>query len=139
MLVVSVGALVQSESRAVALGWLLTVPLGASVCGCAFLIASLVGADKSDSRLARYRPSVLVGLIGLALGLAFPAAGIISQIPDSTAGLNGEFVPGPAPAIGSIAFAAIGLAVGLGVGTIGSALLQFMNRRGSALEPLTHR
>ena len=82
---------------------------------------------------------MLVALVGLALGLSFPVAGIISQIPDSLAGLNAEFVPGPAPAIGAIAFAVIGLAVGLAVGAIGSILMRIAYRRGSALERLVHR
>lgn len=139
VVVVALGAMAQSEDPVVALGWLLTVPLLVSVCGCAFLIASLFGIDGSDSRLARHRPLVLVALVGLALGLSFPVAGIISQIPDSLAGLNAEFVPGPAPAIGAIAFAVIGLAVGLAVGAIGSILMRIAYRRGSALERLAHR
>lgn len=133
VVVVALGAMAQSEDPVVALGWLLTVPLLVSVCGCAFLIASLFGIDGSDSRLARHRPLVLVALVGLALGLSFPVAGIISQIPDSLAGLNAEFVPGPAPAIGAIAFAVIGLAVGLAVGAIGSILMRIAYRVSSRL------
>lgn len=95
VVVVAFGAMVQSEDPVVALGWLLTLPLLMSMCGCAFLIASHFGISEYNSDLARRRPLVLVALVGLALGLSFPAAGVISQIFDSAAGLNAEFVPGP--------------------------------------------
>lgn len=139
VVVVAFGAMVQSEDPVVALGWLLTLPLLMSMCGCAFLIASHFGISEYNSDLARRRPLVLVALVGLALGLSFPAAGVISQIFDSAAGLNAEFVPGPAPAIGAITFAMSGLAVGLVVGAIGSTLTRAANSHGSALERLVHR
>jgi hypothetical protein len=45
-------------------------------------------------------------------------AGIVSQVPDSLAGLNGAFVPGPAPGLSAFVIDGIGLSVGLVLGAV---------------------
>ena len=132
--VVAIGTIFPSSDPLVALGWLLLVPLVVSFCGAIFVFVRLARSSGSVGRSAVvYRILGLAAVAGLGLGLGFPAAGIVSQIPDSVAGLNGSFVPGSAPALGAFLCGGVGLSVGLVVGAVDA--LVWWSFRGRHLPP----
>lgn len=138
MAAIVVGAGVSGD-RGVAIGWLIAVPLVASVGGCAIMFVSLAaGSSGTASRSQRVRVIALLAIVGLAAGLTFPLAGIVSQIPDTLNGSNGEFVRGPAPAIGVLVLAGAGLVGGVLLGAIVSLPARSPNRRSRYLEPSAH-
>jgi hypothetical protein len=100
LVVVAIGTIFPSSNPLVALGWLLLVPSLVSLCGTIFVFVSLARRTERVRRSAEvYRIVGLAAVAGLGLALGFGAAGIVSQVPDSLAGLNGAFVPGPAPGL----------------------------------------
>jgi hypothetical protein len=106
LVVVAIGTIFPSRNPTVALGWLLVAPLIVSLSGVIFVLIGLARfADLVRQSAAGYRIIGLTAIAGLGVGLGFPAAGILSQIPDSTAGLNGSFVPGSAPGLGRLCVA----------------------------------
>ena len=134
MIVVAAGTGASSD-RGVALGWLISLPLVVSIGGCAIAFVSLVrGWNGGASRFPERRIVALVAITGLAFGLAFPLAGIVSQIPDSANGSNDEFVPGAAPVVGVMTFAGVGLTAGLVIGVLASLLARFASRRSRRLD-----
>jgi hypothetical protein len=119
LVVVAIGTIFPSSNPLVALGWLLLVPSLVSFCGTIFVFVSLVRSIEGARRSAAvYRIVGLASVAGLGLTLGFGAAGIVSQVPDSLAGLNGAFVPGPAPGLSAFIFDGIGLSVGLVLGAV---------------------
>ncbi|MEI2269591.1 hypothetical protein OHB93_09740 [Microbacterium sp. No. 7] len=136
---VIVGGAGVSGDWGVAIGWLIALPLVVSIGGCAIMFVSLAaGWSGRASRFRAMRVIALVAIVGLAAGLAFPLAGIISQIPDTVTGSNGEFVQGAAPAIGVFMFAGAGLAGGTLVGALVSLLARSAIRHPRYLEPTAH-
>jgi MFS family permease len=134
LVVVAIGTIFPSSNPLVALGWLLLVPLVVSVCGAIFVFVSLARSSENVGRSAAvYRIVGLAAVAGLGLGLGFPAAGIVSQIPDSVAGLNGSFIPGSAPGLGSFLCGGVGLSVGLVIGAVDA--LVWWSFRGRHLPP----
>ncbi|CAL4860629.1 hypothetical protein [Microbacterium sp. MM2322] len=138
MTVIVAGAGVSGD-WGVAIGWLLALPLAASIGGCTIMFVSLAGgASGTVPRYQALRIIALVAIVGLAAGLAFPLAGIVSQIPDTVNGSNGEFVRGAAPALGVLVLAGAGLAGGVLLGAFVSLLARSANRRSRYLEPSAH-
>lgn len=129
MTVVAIGAIFPSSNPLVALGWLLLVPLVVSFCGAVFVFVGLARGSQIIARsVAVYRIIGSVAVAGLGLGLGFPAAGIVSQVPDSAAGLNGTFIPGSAPPLAAFLCGGIGLSIGLVIGAV-AALIWWLFRR----------
>ncbi|MEH3088304.1 MAG: hypothetical protein PGN24_01495 [Microbacterium arborescens] len=88
------------------------------------MIVIAAGTGASSDR------GVALGAItGLAFGLAFPLAGIVSQIPHSVNGSNGEFVPGAGPVVGVMTCAGVGLSAGLLLGVLARLLARSASRR----------
>lgn len=138
MAVIFAGAGVSGE-WGVAIGWLIALPLAVSIGGCAIIFVALAaGASGPAFRNQALRVIALLAIIGLAAGLAFPLAGIVSQIPDTLNGSNGEFVRGAAPATGVLMFAGSGLAGGALLGVLVSLLERSGNRRSRHLKPSPH-
>jgi hypothetical protein len=138
MTVIVAGAGVSGD-WGVAIGWLIALPLAASIGGCAIMFVSLAGGTSGTvSGYQALRIIALVAIVGLAAGLAFPLAGIVSQIPDTVNGSNGEFVRGAAPALGVLVLAGAGLAGGVLLGAFVSLLARSANRRSRYLEPSAH-
>jgi hypothetical protein len=129
LVVVGIGTIFPSSNPVVALGWLLLVPFLVSFCGTIFVFVSLarsiVGARRSA---AVYRIVGMAAVAGLGLALDFGAAGILSQVPDSLAGLNGPFIPGSAEGLSAFLLSGIGLSTGLVIGAI--AALVWWSLRG---------
>lgn len=116
---IAIGTLFPSTNPLVALGWLLLVPLLVSFCGAIFVFVSLARSAGSVRRSAPvYRIVGLAAVAGMGLALGFGAAGIISQVPDSLAGLNGAFVPGSAPGLSTFILGGVGLSIGLAIGCV---------------------
>jgi hypothetical protein len=114
LVVIAIGTSFPSSNPLVALGLLLLVPLLVSSCGTIFVFVSLARRPKRVRRSATvYRILGLGAVAGLGLALGFGAAGILSQVPDSLAGLNGPFVPGSAVGLGAFILGGIGLSGGL--------------------------
>ena len=128
LIVIAIGTIFPSSNPLVALGWLLLVPLLVSLCGTIFVFVSLARSTQRVRRSATvYRIVGLAAVAGLGLALGFGAAGIVSQVPDSLAGLNGAFVPGSAPGLGAFILGGIGLSAGLGIGAV-AALVRWSIR-----------
>lgn len=138
-LAVILGGAGVSSDWGVAIGWLIALPLVVSIAGCGIMFVSLAArASGTASQHQAMRIIALIAIIGLAAGLAFPLAGIVSQIPDTVNGSNGEFVQGTAPAIGIFMFAGAGLAGGVLVGALVSLLARSVNHRSRYLESSAH-
>jgi hypothetical protein len=121
--VIAVGAVFPSRDPMVALGWLLVTPLLVALCGAVFVCVGLARISGAARRSAvAYRIVGLVAIAGLGVGLGYPAAGIVSQIPDTAAGLNGPFVPGSAPGLGAFVCSGVGLSAGLVIGVLTAVL-----------------
>jgi len=134
LVVVAIGTIFPSSDPLVALGWLLLVPLLVSFCGTIFVFVSLArSAGRARRSAAVYRIVGLAAVAGLGLTLGFGAAGIVSQVPDSLAGLNGAFVPGSAPGLSAFILGGAGLSVGLMVGAVDA--LVWWSFRGRHLPP----
>jgi hypothetical protein len=132
LVAVASGAIFPSSDPLVALGWLLLVPFLVSFCGTVFIFVSLT---RSIGRVRRsavvHRILWLAAVAGLGLALGYGAAGILSQVPDSLAGLNGPFVPGSAQGLSGLFLSGIGLSTGLVIGAI--AALAWWSLRGRQL------
>jgi hypothetical protein len=117
LVVVAIGTMFPSSDPLAALGWLLFVPLQVSVCGTVFVFVNLARSMGGARRSAAVcRILGLAAVAGLGLALAYGVAGLLSQVPDSLAGLNGPFVPGSAPGLGAFFLSGVGLLVGLVIG-----------------------
>jgi xanthine/uracil/vitamin C permease (AzgA family) len=118
MAVIAIGSASPTNDPVVALGWLTLAPLLVSLCGTVLVFVSLVRRSARSTRgSARYRIVRLFAVAGLGLGLAYPVAGILSQVPDSVAGLNGTYVYVP-PLPGVLLCCGVGLFVGVAVGAL---------------------
>jgi MFS family permease len=134
LVVVASGTIFPSSNPLVALGWLLVVPLLVSFCGTIFIFVSLMRSTERVRRSATvYRILGLAAVAGLGLALGSGAAGIVSQVPDSLAGLNGSFVPGSAPGLAAFILGGLGLSVGLAFGAV--AALVWWSFRARHLPP----
>jgi hypothetical protein len=134
LVLVAIGTIFPSSNPLVALGWLLLAPLLVSFCGTVFVFVSLVRSAERARRSAAVRRIVgLAAVAGLGLTLGFGAAGILSQVPDSLAGLNGPFVPGSAPGLGAFILGGVGLSTGLVIGAVDA--LVWWSFRGRHLSP----
>jgi hypothetical protein len=123
LVVVAIGTIFPSSDPLAALGWLLVVPLLVSLCGAIFVFVSLARSLGRVGRSAAvYRIVVLAAVAGLGLALGFGAAGIVSQVPDSLAGLNGSFVPGSAPGLDAFILSGVGLSAGLVMGAVAASI-----------------
>jgi hypothetical protein len=116
---IAIGTIFPSSDAVVALGWLLLLPLLVSLCGVIFISVSLarsigaVGRSVAGCRIVGLTASVCLGL-----GFGYGALGIVSQVPDSLAGLNGAFVPDSAPGLGVFVCSGVGLLAGLMIGAV---------------------
>ena len=129
LVVVAIGAIFPSSDPLVALGWLLFVPVLVSLCGTVFVFMGLARHIERAPRSATiYRILGLAAVAGLGLALGYGAAGTLSQVPDSLAGLNGPFVPGSAQGLSTFFLGGIGLSTGLVIGAI--AALVWWSLRG---------
>lgn len=136
---VIVGGAGVSGDWGVAIGWLIALPLVVSIGGCAIIFGTLAaGASGPAFRKQALRIITLLAIVGLAVGLTLPLAGIVSQIPDTLNGANGEFVRGAAPAFSVLMFAGAGLAGGALIGVLVSLLAAATDRRPRHLEPSAH-
>jgi hypothetical protein len=134
LIVIAIGTIFPSNNPLVALGWLLLVPALVSFCGTIFVFVSQARSIEGARRSAAvYRIVGLAAIAGLGLALGFGVAGIASQVPDSLAGLNGSFVPGPAPGLAGFLCCGIGLSVGLVIGAMDA--LVWWSFRGRHLPP----
>jgi hypothetical protein len=134
LIVVAIGTIFPSGNPVVALGWLLLVPVLVSFCGTICVFVSMARSTESVRRSAAvYRIVGLTAMAGLGLALGFGALGIVSQVPDSLAGLNGAFVPGPAPGLSAFFLGGVGLSMGLVVGAVDA--LVWWAFRGRHLSP----
>jgi hypothetical protein len=130
LVVVAIGATYAFADPVVALGYFVVVPSLVSCCGIVFIV---VGLARSTRSTLVYRIVGVSAMCGLGLALGFGAAGILSQVPDSLAGLNGAYIPGSAPGIGVFVLGGIGLSVGLVIGAVAS--LVWWAYRGRHLPP----
>jgi hypothetical protein len=135
LLVIAVGAVFPASDRLVAIGWLLFLPVLVSLCGTVFVCVSLARTRASA------RPSAVVyrivgfgAMAGLGLAFAYGAAGILSQVPDSLAGLNGPYVPGAANALSAFLLGGFGLVIGLALGAAAAVAWWFVSGRHMAPE-----
>jgi hypothetical protein len=134
LVVVAIGTIFPSSDPLVALGWLLFVPVLVSVCGTVFVFVSLARSVEGATRSAAvYRIVGLAAVAGLGLALGYGEAGILSQVPDSLAGLNGPFVPGSAQGLSAFFLSGVGLLVGLVIGAV--CALVWWSLRGRHLPP----
>ena len=123
LVVVGVGAILPSKDAIVALGWLLFLPALVSVCGAVFVAVSLARNFEGASPSATVRRIVgLAAVAGLGFALDLGAASILSQLPDSLAGLNAPFVPGSTVALSAFVIGGMGLPLGLVVGAVAALL-----------------
>jgi hypothetical protein len=130
LVVIAIGTIFPSSDPLVALGSLLLVPLVVSFCGTIFVFVSLARSTGSVRRsVAIYRFVGLAAVAGLGLALGFGAAGIVSQLPDSLAGLNGRFVPGSAAGLGAFIVGGVGLSAGLVIGAVDALVWWSFRRR----------
>jgi hypothetical protein len=115
---VAIGMSYPFRDPVLALGVLVVLPSLVSLCGTVVIAVGLA-RKSSDGRHSTpvLRIVGVCAMSGLALALAFGAAGILSQVPDDLAGLNGPYVPGAAGA-GAFVLDGIGLSVGLGIGAV---------------------
>jgi hypothetical protein len=119
LVVVAVGAIYPFADPLVALGYLLFVPILVSICGTVFVFVSLARSTRKATRSASdYRTARLAAVAGLGLALGYAEAALLSQVPDSLAGLNGPFIPSTAPAIQVLVMGGIGLSMGLLIGAV---------------------
>jgi hypothetical protein len=132
--VIGFGTIFPSRNPLVALGGLLVVPSLVSLCGAIFVFVSLARRTESvTGSAALYRIVGLGAVAGLGLALGFGAAGILSQVPDSLAGLNGAFIPGPAVGLSAFILSGVGLSIGLVIGIM--AAVAWWALRGRHLPP----
>jgi hypothetical protein len=123
LVVVAIGTIIPSSDPVVALGWLLLLPLLVSLCGTIFISASLARSIGTVRRsVAGCRIVALTAAISLGLALGYGALGLVSQVPDSLAGLNGAFVPGSAPGLGAFFCIGVGLSGGLVIGAVAALI-----------------
>jgi hypothetical protein len=119
LIVDAIGAIYPFADPRVAMGYLLVVPILVSICGTVLVFVTLAPSTIKATRSASvYRIARLAGVAGLGLTLGYGAAGILSQVPDSLAGLNGPFIPSAVPAIEMLALGGIGLSMGLLIGAV---------------------
>jgi hypothetical protein len=137
LVVVAIGMMLPSNDPIVALGWLLLLPVLVSTTGAVFTSVSLARSFDGGSPFATVRRIVgLPAVAGLGLALGYGAAGLLSQVPDSLAGLNGPFVPGSAPGLSAFFLGGVGLSMGLVIGTI-AAIIWWTTRRRRLLADLS--
>lgn len=135
LVAVAIGTTYPSPNPAVALGYLLIVPILVSICGCIFIVVGLARSAEGATRVTTvFRIVGVSAMCGLGLALGFGAAGMLSQLPDSLAGLNGPYIPGSAPGIGAFVLGGIGLSLGLVIGAL-AALVWWVNRGRHPLPP----
>jgi hypothetical protein len=110
---VTVGTVVASHDLFVGLILLLLLPLSASSCGAMMAMIGVVRTPEDPSRSSVVRRIVgAAALAGVGFGFGYPALGILSQLPDYAAGLNGAFLPGSL--LSDFFLPGVGLLVGLG-------------------------
>jgi hypothetical protein len=140
LVVVAIGTAFPSGDPLVAIGWLLFVPVLVAFCGTIFVFAGLARSPQTARRTpAPYRTVGSAAVAGLGLALGYGAAGIISQVPDSLAGLNGPFVPGPAAGLAAFTISTIGLSAGLVIGATIALMWWSVRGRHLPAEAGTHR
>ena len=131
LVVDAIGATYPFADPLVALGYLLVVPILVSICGTVFVFVSLARSTRKATRSASvYRTARLAAVAGLGLALGYGTAGLLSQVPDSLAGLNGPFIPSTAPAIQLFVLGGIGLSMGLLIGAVAARVWWAFRGRG---------
>jgi hypothetical protein len=130
----AIGAIYPFADPLVALGYLLFVPILVSICGTVFVFVSLARSTRKAIRSASvYRTARVAAVAGLGLALGYAEAALLSQVPDSLAGLNGPFAPSTAPAIQVLVMGGIGLLMGLLIGAVAARVWRAF--RGRHLPP----
>jgi hypothetical protein len=119
LVVDAIGAIYPFADPLVALGYLLFVPILVSICGTVFVFVGLARSTRKATRSASVqRIARLAAVAGLGLAIGYAEAALLSQVPDSLAGLNGPFIPSTAPAIQVLVIGGIGLSMGLLIGAV---------------------
>jgi hypothetical protein len=119
LVVDAIGAIYPFADPLVALGYLLFVPILVSICGTVFVLVGLARSTRKATRSASVqRIARLAAVAGLGLAIGYAEAALLSQVPDSLAGLNGPFIPSTAPAIQVLVIGGIGLSMGLLIGAV---------------------
>ena len=132
LVALAVGVVVGSHDLFVGLILLLLVPLSVAFCGA---VVALIGLVRQPE--ARSPSGVIRRIIGGAVlacvgsGFGFGALGILGQLPDYAAGLNGAFLPEDGLSLSL--FAGMCLLAGLGSGTL--AALIWWKLRGRHVPP----
>ena len=133
LVVIAIGTIFPSNDALVALGWLMFIPLLVSMCGAALVFVGLARSTSAVTRSAVVgRIVVMSAVAGLCLALGYGAAGLLSQVPDSLAGLNGPFIPGAAQGLSAFLVGGVGLAGGLVIGAGIALAWWIVERRGRA-------
>lgn len=135
LVTVAVGTAYPSTDARVALDCLLVLPMLVSLCGIVFLVAALARRSGGATRPAPVATIIGVSAAsGLGLALGFGAAGVLSQVPDWLAGLNGPYIPGSAAGAGVFVLAGIGLSAGLLIGAV-AAVIWWVYRGRQSIHP----
>ncbi len=114
LVVVGVSTLVASSDVVVGLVLLLLIPLSIAFCGAVVVFIGLVRKSASTGRFKVIRKIVGLGAIaGVGFGFGFPALGILGQLPDWAAGVNGAFISGSTAGFSAFLLAGFGLLAGL--------------------------
>jgi hypothetical protein len=130
LVVVAIGTVLPAADPVVALGYLLAAPMLVSFCGTIVVVVALARSITKARRSAPASRTVgLSAVAGLGLYLGYGVAGILSQVPDSLAGLNGPYVSGPAPGIAAFELAGFGLFAGLVIGAVIALVWRTYRRR----------
>ncbi len=119
LVIVGVSNLVVSSDVFLGLVLLLLIPLAISFCGAVVAFIGLLRTPENASRFRAVRRIIgLAAIAGVGLGLGFPALGILSQLQDYAAGLNGAFISGSSAGFGAYFLVGAGLLAGLCAGVL---------------------
>lgn len=130
LVVVAIGTVFPAADPVVALGYLLAAPMLVSFCGTVVIVVAVArGITKARRSAPASRIVGLSAVAGLGLYVGYGVAGVLSQVPDSLAGLNGPYVPGSAPGIAAFELAGFGLFAGLVIGAVVALVWRAYRRR----------
>jgi hypothetical protein len=132
---IAAGVVVGSHNLIVGLILLFLVPLAVSFCGTMVAMIGLVRKPEGRGRPPLI-PTIIgvAALAGVAYGFGYGALGTLGQLPDSTAGLNGTYLPVPA-GLSVFLLEGMCLLVGLGSGILVAFIWWWKTR--SRHRPLT--
>ncbi|HEY4269447.1 MAG TPA: hypothetical protein VGM94_14790 [Galbitalea sp.] len=118
LLVIGVVAIAATTNLFVGLIVLLLTPLLIAFCGTVLVFFGLFRTHGSNWAGAVRRLIGLAAVAGMGGGLAWGALGVLSQLPDYAAGLNGAFMSGAWAITSTLVIMGVGLAAGGSVGAV---------------------